>query len=70
MAKYKAENMTGYDITKVQDYASFMALSATSQGFGGEGALRRFSDIVIKGREDLDNDKLWSEFCKLTEKPS
>lgn len=63
MGKYKAENMTGYDITKVTDYASFMAISANDQGSGGEEALRRFNNTVIKGRGELANDKLWSEFC-------
>ena len=63
MGKYKAENMTGYDITKVTDFASFMAISANDQGSGGEEALRRFNNTVIKGRGELANDKLWSEFC-------
>ena len=49
MDKYKAEDMTGHDITKVQDYASFMAIHANNQGNGSEGALKRFNEIVVKG---------------------
>ena len=63
MGKYKAEDMTGYDITKVQDYASFMAIHANNQGSGSEGAIKRFNDTVAKGRMELANDKMWSEFC-------
>ena len=63
MGKYKAEDMTGYDITKVQDYASFMAIHANNQGNGSEGALKRFNETVVKGRTELANDKMWSEFC-------
>ena len=63
MDKYKAEDMTGYDITKVQDYASFMAIHANNQGNGSEGALKRFNEIVVKGRGETASDKLWSAFC-------
>ena len=63
MGKYKTEDMTGYDITKVQDYASFMAIHANDQGSGAEGALQRFNDTVVKGRGEVSKDKLWSEFC-------
>ena len=61
--KLKAEDMTGYDITKVQDYASFMAIHANNQGNGSEGALKRFNEIVVKGRRETASDKLWSAFC-------
>ena len=63
MGKYKTEDMTGYDITKVQDYASFMAIHANDQGSGSDGALKRFNDTVVKGRGEISKDKLWSEFC-------
>ena len=52
--------MTGHDITKVQDYASFMAIHANN---GSEGALKRFNEIVVKGRGETASDKLWSAFC-------
>ena len=55
--------MTGYDITKVTDYASFMAIHANDQGSGSVGALKRFNDTVVKGRGEISSDKLWSEFC-------
>ena len=63
MDKYKAEDMTGHDITKDQDYASFMAIHANNQGNGSEGALKRFNEIVVKGRRETASDKLWSAFC-------
>ena len=34
--------MTGLDITKVRDYATFMALTANNQGWGGDEAVKAF----------------------------
>ena len=64
MGKYKAEDMSGLDITKVRDYATFMALSATGQGTGAEAAIERFEETVAGGgAEDRPSDEVWMEFC-------
>ena len=65
MGKYKGEDMAGLDITRGRDYATFMALTATGQGKGGEAAIARFNETVLGGAgEDKPNDEIWKEFCK------
>ena len=64
MGKYQAEDMSGLDITRVRDYATFMALSATGQGNGAEAAIERFEKTVAGGgAEDRPSDEVWMEFC-------
>ena len=64
MGKYQDEDMSGLDITTVRDYATFMALSATGQGRGGEAAIARFEKTVVGGgAEDRPSDEVWMEFC-------
>ena len=64
MGKYQDEDMAGLDITRVRDYATFMALSATGQGRGGEAAIARFEKTVVGGgAEDRSSDVVWMEFC-------
>ena len=57
MGKYKGEDMAGLDITKVRDYATFMALSSSGQGEGGAAALATL-------QAEMGN-RTWTEFCGL-----
>ena len=64
MGKYQDEDMSGLDITRVRDYATFLALSATGQGTGAEAAIERFEKTVVGGgAEDRPSDEVWMEFC-------
>ena len=47
--------MAELDLTKVRDYATFIALTANSQGKGGETALARL-------RESLGENS-WAQHC-------
>ena len=47
--------MSGLELTTVRDYATFIALTANSQGKGGETALARL-------REKL-GEKSWAQHC-------
>ena len=48
-------DMADLDLTKVRDFATYIALTANSQGKGGERALARL-------RQGL-GEKSWREFC-------
>ena len=56
MGKYIEQDMSGLDLTTVRDYATFMALTANSQGKGGEKALERLKES-LGGRS-------WVEYCR------
>ena len=47
--------MADLDLTKVRDFATYIALTANSQGKGGEAAMARL-------REKL-GEKSWAEYC-------
>jgi len=65
MGSYKHEDMSALDITKVRDYATFMALTSTKQGKNGQEALDRFMEKVKENSDDgEDNDKAWIKFCE------
>ena len=53
--KYIDFDMAELDLTKVRDYATYLALTANSQGKGGERALARL-------RESL-GEKSWAHHC-------
>ena len=55
IGKYTDLDMAELDLTKVRDYATYLALTANSQGKGGEKALARL-------REKL-GEKSWAEHC-------
>ena len=55
MGKYIDLDMAELDLTKVRDFATYLALTANSQGRGGERALARL-------REKL-GEKSWAEHC-------
>ena len=55
MGKYIDLDMAELDLTKVRDYATYIALTANSQGKGGETALARL-------RESL-GEKSWAQHC-------
>ena len=55
MGKYTEQDLSGLDLTTVRDYATFMALTANSQGKGGEVALERLKE-KLAGRS-------WVEYC-------
>ena len=65
--KYKDENMTELDITKIRDFATFMALTSNNQGTGGEVPLKKFKDTVVGDKVNVTNDKIWSAHCKSLE---
>ena len=48
-------DMADLDLTKVRDFATYIALTANSQGKGGERALARL-------RQSL-GEKSWREYC-------
>ena len=56
MGKYQDFDMTDLDITKVRDYATFMALTSNNQGKNGDVALEKIN-------KQLGNSS-WSEFCQ------
>ena len=56
--------MTDLDITKIRDFATFMALTPNNQGRGIEVALQKFQDKVIGDKVNVTNDKIWSAHCK------
>ena len=55
MGKYRDFDMADLDLTKVRDYATYIALTANSQGKGGEKALERLK-LTMAGRS-------WVEYC-------
>ena len=55
IGKYTDLDMAELDLTKVRDYATYLALTANSQGKGGERALARL-------RESL-GEKSWAQHC-------
>ena len=55
IGKYTDLDMAELDLTVVRDYATYIALTANSQGKGGEKALARL-------REKL-GEKSWAEHC-------
>ena len=55
MGKYIDLDMAELDLTKVRDYATYLALTANSQGKGGETALARL-------RESLGENS-WAQHC-------
>ena len=57
MGKYVDLDMAELDLTKVRDFATYLALTANSQGRGGERALARL-------REKL-GEKRWAEYCEI-----
>ena len=62
--KYKNEEMKDLDITKIRDFATFMALTPNHQGKGGEAPLKKFQETIIGDKVDVPNDKIWSDYCK------
>ena len=62
--KYKNEDMTDLDITKIRDFATFMALTPNNQGKGGEAPLKKFQDTVVGDKVNVTNDKVWSAHCQ------
>merc|ERR1712117_218418 len=69
MGSYKNEDMKDLDITKVRDYATFMALVSTGQGHGNDTAMDKFNKTVV-GDDKRTNDVVWSEFCDKRLKPT
>ena len=63
MGTYKAEDMSGLDITMVRDYATFMALTANNQGKGGEQAVEAFL-TKAGGNSSESIATLWRKVCK------
>ena len=55
MGKYIDLDMAELDLTNVRDFATYIALTANSQGKGGEAAMARL-------REKL-GEKSWAEYC-------
>ena len=55
MGEYRDFDMTDLDLTNVRDYATYVALTANSQGKGGERAMATL-------REKLGG-KTWTEYC-------
>ena len=55
MGKYRELDMADLDLTKVRDYATYIALTANSQGKGGERALARLKESL--------GEKSWAEHC-------
>ena len=55
MGKYIDLDMAELDLTNVRDFATYLALTANSQGKGGERALARL-------RESL-GEKSWAQHC-------
>ena len=53
--EYRDFDMSDLDVTKARDYATYVALTANSQGKGGEKALATL-------REKLGG-KTWNEYC-------
>ena len=48
-------DMADLDLTKVRDYATYIALTANSQGKGGERALGRLKESL--------GEKTWAQHC-------
>lgn len=58
LGKYENYDMSDLDITTVRDYATFMALTANSQGKNGEVGLH---NLKLKM-----GNSTWSQFCLKT----
>ena len=58
MGQYVDLDMAELDLTKVRDYATYVALTANSQGKGGEAALSRLKERL--------GEKSWAEHCSQT----
>lgn len=54
--------MAGLNMTNVRDYATYIALTANSQGKGGEAALERLKQ-TLGGRS-------WAQYCSGASPPS
>ena len=55
LGKYIDLDMSDYDLTKVRDFATYLALTANSQGKGGERALARLKESL--------GENTWSQYC-------
>ena len=55
IGKYTDLDMAELDLTKVRDYATYLALTANSQGKGGETALARLKESL--------GEKSWAQHC-------
>ena len=55
LGKYIDLDMSDLDLTKVRDFATYLALTANSQGKGGERALARLKESL--------GEKTWSQYC-------
>ena len=62
IGKYKETDMAGLNMTNVRDYATYIALTANSQGKGGEAALERLKQ-TLGGRS-------WAQYCSGASPPS
>ena len=58
MLHYIDLDMAELDLTKVRDFATYLALTANSQGRGGERALARLRETLA--------EKSWAEHCSQT----
>ena len=61
IGKYTDLDMAELDLTKVRDYATYLALTANSQGKGGERALARLKESL--------GEKSWAQHCSRTKEP-
>ena len=53
--KYRGLDITELNITKIRDFATYMALTSNQAGKGGETALQRLRE-TMGGRS-------WAEYC-------